>query len=98
MGRGALRRKLLKKSSLEQMWTPAKTRNAEMASFDYGFGWFVETYKKRRDIHHSGGTIGFSSVIHRFVDDKLAVIILTNHTDRMIDQMAFNIAEFMFPN
>jgi CubicO group peptidase (beta-lactamase class C family) len=89
--------RLLKKSSLEQMWTPAKTRNAEMASFDYGFGWFVETYKKRRDIHHSGGTIGFSSVIHRFVDDKLAVIILTNHTDRMIDQMAFNIAGIYVP-
>jgi D-alanyl-D-alanine carboxypeptidase len=84
--------KLLKKSSLRQIWTPAKTNNGAMASFDYGFGWFVETYRGRRDIHHSGGTPGFSSSIHRFVDDKLTIIILTNHADRILDQMAINIA------
>jgi CubicO group peptidase (beta-lactamase class C family) len=89
--------RLLKKSSLEQMWTPAKTKDGAMASFDYGLGWFIETYKGRRDVHHSGGTIGFSSVIHRFVDDKLTVIILTNHADRMIDQMAFEIAGMYLP-
>ena len=84
--------KVLKKSSLAQMWTPTKTNSGETASFDYGFGWFIENYRGRRDIHHSGGTPGFSSVMHRFVDDKLTVIILTNHADRMIDQMAFEIA------
>lgn len=89
--------KILKKSSLNQMWTPTKTRDGAMAAFDYGYGWFVETYRNRRDIHHSGGTIGFSSVIHRFVDDKLTVIILTNHADRMIDQMAFKIAGIYVP-
>ncbi|MDQ4122263.1 MAG: beta-lactamase family protein [Acidobacteriota bacterium] len=89
--------KLLKKSSLEQMWAPAKTNDGAMSSFDYGFGWFVETYHGRRDFHHSGGTFGFSSVIHRFVDDKLTIIILTNHADRMIDQMAIKIAGFYAP-
>lgn len=89
--------RLLKKPSLEQMWTPAKTADGAMASFDYGYGWFIESYKNRRDIHHSGGTIGFSSVIHRFADDKLTVIILTNHTDRMIDQMAIDIAGIYVP-
>ncbi|HSK71400.1 MAG TPA: serine hydrolase domain-containing protein [Pyrinomonadaceae bacterium] len=89
--------KLLKKSSLEQMWTPAKTINGAMPSFDHGFGWFIENYRGQRDIHHSGGTLGFSSVIHRFVDDKLTIIILTNHADRIIDQMAINIAGIYVP-
>lgn len=89
--------KLLKRSSLAQMWTSAKTKDGAMASFDYGFGWFVENYRGRRDVHHSGGTPGFSSVIHRFTDDKLTVIILTNHADRMIDQMAFRIAGMYVP-
>jgi D-alanyl-D-alanine carboxypeptidase len=89
--------RLLKKSSLEQMWTPAKTNEGAMASFDHGFGWFIENYHNRRIIHHSGGTIGFSSVIHRFVDDQLTVIILTNHADKMIDQMAINIAGIYVP-
>lgn len=89
--------KLLKKSSLEQMWTAAKTNDGAMASFDYGFGWFVETYGIRRDVHHSGGTPGFSSSIHRFVDNKLTVIILTNHADRILDQTAINIAGIYIP-
>jgi CubicO group peptidase (beta-lactamase class C family) len=84
--------KILKKSSLDEMWAPTRAANGAAAAFDYGFGWFIEKYGARRDLHHSGGTIGFSSVIHRFVDDRLTVIILTNHADRMIDQMAFHIA------
>ena len=84
--------KLLKKSSLEQMWTPALTNSGEAAAVDYGFGWFIEKYRGRRNILHSGGTPGFSSVMHRFVDDQLAVIILTNHADIVLDQMPLEIA------
>jgi D-alanyl-D-alanine carboxypeptidase len=85
-------KKLLKKSSLEEMWTPARANGGAAASFDYGFGWFVEKYRGRRNILHSGGTPGFSSVMHRFVDDGLAVIILTNHADIVLDQMPLEIA------
>jgi D-alanyl-D-alanine carboxypeptidase len=84
--------KLLKKSSLEKMWTPARTNTGDAAAFDYGFGWFIEEYRGRRDILHSGGTPGFSSVMHRFVDDRLTVVILTNHADIMLDQMALDVA------
>ena len=89
--------KLLKKSSLERMWTPAKTNTGEAAAVDYGFGWFVEKYRGRRDILHSGGTPGFSSVMHRFSDDRLSVIILTNHADIILEQMALEIAGMYQP-
>ncbi len=89
--------KLLKRSSLEKMWTPAKTNAGELAPVDYGFGWFIEKYRGRRDILHSGGTPGFSSVMHRFVDDRLSVIILTNHADIILEQLALDIAGMYEP-
>ena len=89
--------KLLKKSSLEQMWTPARTNDSSAASFNYGFGWFVETYHGHRFVQHSGGTPGFSSTIYRFVDDGITVILLTNHSDRILDQLAIDIAGIYAP-
>jgi CubicO group peptidase (beta-lactamase class C family) len=89
--------KLLKRSSLEQMWTPARAKDGTVASFNYGFGWFIETYHGRRIVQHSGGTPGFSSVIYRFVNDELTIIILTNHGDRIVDQLAIDIAGMYVP-
>jgi hypothetical protein len=84
--------KLLKRSSLTQMWTPVRTNEGAVASFNYGFGWFVEKCHGHLLVQHSGGTPGFSSAIYRFVDDQLTVIILTNHSDMIIDQLAIDIA------
>jgi len=50
-----------------------------------------------RVLRHSGGTPGFSSVIYRFVDDQLTVIILTNHSDMIVDQLAIDIAGMYVP-
>ena len=89
--------KLLKKSSLERMWIPAKTSDGALASFDYGFGWFIDKYHGHRIVQHAGGTPGFSSVIYRFTDDKLTVIILSNHSDRFLDHLAIDIAGIYIP-
>jgi hypothetical protein len=89
--------KLLKRSSLTQMWTPVRTNEGAVASFNYGFGWFVDRYHGHLLVQHSGGTPGFSSAIYRFVDDQLTVIILTNHSDMIIDQLAIDIAGMYVP-
>jgi CubicO group peptidase (beta-lactamase class C family) len=89
--------KLLKKSSLDQMWTPAVTKDRADAPFNYGFGWFIDNYRGHRLVQHSGGTPGFSSVIYRFLDDKLTIIILTNHSDRIVDQLAIDLAGICEP-
>jgi CubicO group peptidase (beta-lactamase class C family) len=86
--------RLLKASSLEQMWTATRAREGRLASVDYGFGWFVGTYEGRRFVQHGGGTPGFSSVIYRFLDDKLTVIVLSNRSDRVLDHLALDIAGF----
>jgi len=89
--------RLLKRSSLEQMWAPSRTNDGAFASFNYGFGWFVDSYNGRRFVQHSGGTPGFSSAIYRFTDDRLTVIVLTNHSDRFLDQFAVDIAGMYVP-
>jgi D-alanyl-D-alanine carboxypeptidase len=89
--------RLLKKSSLDQMWAATRAKDGSVAPFGYGFGWFVDSYHAHRIIQHSGGTPGFSSSIYRFVDDRLTVIILTNHADRIVDQLAIDIAGMYAP-
>jgi CubicO group peptidase (beta-lactamase class C family) len=44
----------------------------------YGFGWFIGDYRGLKAIYHGGNTIGFTSVIRRFPEQKFAVIVLTN--------------------
>ncbi len=84
--------KLLKKSSLDQLWTATMINHGAVSPFEYGFGWFIDSYHGHHLVQHSGGTPGFSSVIYRFVDDKLTIIILTNHADRILDQLAIDLA------
>jgi CubicO group peptidase (beta-lactamase class C family) len=90
--------KLLRRSSLEQMWTPARAADGSALSFDYGFGWFVDSYRGHRFVQHSGGTPGFSSAIYRFLEEKLAVILLTNHGDRILDQLVIDVAGMVEPS
>jgi CubicO group peptidase (beta-lactamase class C family) len=68
--------KLLKKSSLQQMWTPVRLNDG--MTFRYGFGWAVGRINDHLIISHTGNIIGFSSAIDRAVDDRLTVIVLDN--------------------
>jgi CubicO group peptidase (beta-lactamase class C family) len=70
--------KLLKRSSLEQMWTVAKLRNGQPNSGHYGFGWFILTKNGHRVFDHGGAWQGFQTHISRYVDDKLTIVVLTN--------------------
>ena len=77
--------KLLKRQSFEQIWRPVSLDNGHPLSFEfrgeqsgYGFGWFLTSYKGHKLYTHGGTLSGFSSVINRFVDDKVTIIVLTN--------------------
>jgi CubicO group peptidase (beta-lactamase class C family) len=70
--------KLLKRSSLDEMWTVVKLKNGKPNSGDYGFGWEIVTKNGHRVIGHGGSWQGFRTHISRYVDDKLTVVVLTN--------------------
>jgi CubicO group peptidase (beta-lactamase class C family) len=70
--------KLLKHSSLEQMWTPSKLNDGSPNSDHYGFGWYITTDRGHRVIGHGGAWQGFKTHISRYVDDKLTIVVLAN--------------------
>ena len=70
--------KLLKKATLDQMWTPVILNNGMPAPTTcgfYGFGWCLNDLRGHRVVQHVGGT---GTVVFRLPDDKLTVIVLTN--------------------
>jgi CubicO group peptidase (beta-lactamase class C family) len=68
---------LLKRSSLDQMWAPARLNDGTYSN--YGFGWGVGGDAPHRFARHSGAHMtGFTSHILRFLDDDLSVIVLLN--------------------
>jgi CubicO group peptidase (beta-lactamase class C family) len=68
--------KLLRKSSLEEMWTPCTLRNGKHPP--YGFGWDVDQANGHKLLEHGGAWQGFTTHIARYVDDRLTVVVLTN--------------------
>jgi len=73
----------------------AKTDDGEPA--EYGFGWFLDPYKGRKRIWHSGTTTGFRTYIERFTDEGLTIIILCNRDDLSPGKLAASVAEQYTP-
>ena len=59
----------------------------------YGFGWFVDPYKGHTRMWHTGGTMGFRTVIERFTRDNLTIIVLANRTDLDPESLALKTAD-----
>ena len=70
--------KLLKQSSLEQMWTPVNLNDGMKTRYGFGWGTSGRCDGGHLVIWHEGNFSGFSSAIYRAVDDQLTVIILDN--------------------
>ncbi len=90
--------KLLKRSSLDQMWTVAKYKNGEPNAGHYGFGWFIDTVNSHRVIEHEGQWQGFNTNISRYVDDKLTVVVLTNLDHCHPDEITHGVAGLYIPD
>jgi CubicO group peptidase (beta-lactamase class C family) len=67
---------VLNHSLRELMWTPVKLNNGRNARC--GLGWFVDSWRGHKRVHHDGQLPGFHADYERFVDDRLSVIVLFN--------------------
>jgi hypothetical protein len=88
--------KLLKQSTLAQMWTVATLKDGKPNSGHYGYGWFIEVDHGRRLVEHEGEWQGFETQISRYVDDALTVVVLTNLGSAKPDRIAHGVAHFYF--
>ncbi len=84
--------RLLKKSSLAQMWTVAPLKSGQPNSGHYGYGWFIESQDGHRLIEHEGQWQGFETQISRYVDDEVTVVVLTNLAEAKPDRIAHGVA------
>jgi CubicO group peptidase (beta-lactamase class C family) len=87
--------KLLKRSSLEQMWMPVKLKDGKTTP--YGFGWALGEVNGHKIIEHGGAWQGFTTHIARHVDDKLTVIVLTNLAGANPSRVAAGVAALYDP-
>ena len=84
--------RLLKRSSLELMWTPVRLNDGTSNPGHYGFGWRINQQNGHRVIEHAGAWQGFTTNISRYVDDKLTVVVLTNLANAGPGEMSHHVA------
>ena len=96
---------LLKRSSIEQMWTPSNLSNGMKGVIGdngagkpnyYGLGWYISDYHNHKLILHGGQKPGFTSNYFRFINDNLTVIVLSNLSYSPLYKIAGHIADLYF--
>lgn len=77
-------------SAYEAMTTPGKL--ADGSAMKYAFGLSTNELAGHRMILHGGGINGFASLMMRFPDDSLDVVVLTNTASASADRLGGQIA------
>jgi CubicO group peptidase (beta-lactamase class C family) len=67
---------LLSSASYEAMYRA--TTLADGKKQQYGYGWGLGELGAHRTLNHGGGINGFSTMIARYPDDRLGIVVLTN--------------------
>ncbi len=80
--------KLLSRKSREEMFTPYRDH--------YGYAFLNDTIFGHRRIWHNGAIDGFHSIIARFVDDSLCIIILSNNLTAPVEMISQQLAAIIF--
>ncbi len=93
---------LLPQALLAEMFKPQAAVPADnpFSHFgsSYGYGWVIGAQLGRRVELHAGSINGFSSMIERFPDDKVTIILLSNLDGKDFSQAAQQVAGLLFHN
>lgn len=80
--------KLLKKESVEKIFTP----NLD----NYGYAWTIDNLYGRKLIWHDGAINGFCGVIARYPKEDICIIILENNKNLIIERAYHDISAIIF--
>ncbi|HWC73973.1 MAG TPA: serine hydrolase domain-containing protein [Gemmatimonadales bacterium] len=64
------------------------------AATEYGFGWFIDTYRGEKRWRHTGETSGFRNAIQRYPARRFTVIVLTNRSSGEPGAIAERITDY----
>ncbi len=59
----------------------------EVTPADYGLGWFVDTYKGHRRVHHGGNIDGFSAMVSMLPQDGVGFVVLVNKNGSALTEL-----------
>jgi hypothetical protein len=80
---------VLKPESWAEVYRPARLNSGK--TYPYGFGWFLESSQGR--VHHHGGAWqGFQTFFIRYLDEQIAVVVLTNSSSASPEIIARGVA------
>lgn len=87
--------KLLQKTGYEAMWAPVKLNDGK--KHPYGFGWMFADANGKQIIEHGGAWQGFKSMITRYPEDKLTVVVFANLINASEKKLARGVLEIYHP-
>jgi CubicO group peptidase (beta-lactamase class C family) len=83
-------RRVVGASQLDTAWTAV--RLSDGATYPYGFGWYVLPQLGQRRISHTGSWQGFKTVIARYPESRVTVIVLANLAEAQVGAIAYAVA------
>ncbi|RLD10166.1 serine hydrolase [candidate division KSB1 bacterium] len=60
------------------MTTGATAKHPEISQPDYALGWFSDTYRGHKRLHHGGNIDGFTALVTLFPNDGIGQVVLVN--------------------
>jgi CubicO group peptidase (beta-lactamase class C family) len=82
-------------AALQASWTPVRLNDGGL--YPYGFGWNLTPQRGHQRIGHTGSWQGFKTVIHRYPEFNLTVIVLANLAQAEPGPIAEGIAGILEP-
>jgi len=83
-------RRVPSRAALDTAWTPV--RLADGATYPYGFAWYLNDQRGHSRISHTGSWQGFKTVIARYPEYGISVIVLANLAEARVGSIAYSIA------
>jgi CubicO group peptidase (beta-lactamase class C family) len=80
---------------LDAAWTPARLNDG--GTVPYGYGWDLSEQRGHRRVGHTGAWQGFETVIYRYPEFDLSIIVLTNLAEALPSAIAEGIAGILEP-
>jgi len=85
--------RLVRRETLDQMWTRQKTRDGQLTS--YGLGWSIGDHHGRKEIYHTGGQPRVSTVLYMQPEKGSAIVILSNLERAAVLPLARQISDLL---
>ena len=92
-----LETRVISEAGLDEMHRPQMVmrddgQDPEIVLGSYGLGWFIESYRGKRRVHHGGNIDGFSAMVTFLPDQDISVVALANKNGTPLPEILCRVA------